>query len=183
MGEIGNMSNNEQNGDMGNDAARGSNRSDCARSHGGSCADALGIGNPIVSGEERCIQPILYTGAAMPSAEDAKNLKLTGALKGESVREEAPEELSLITGRPLKTPFSMESRTEVRDRTSGMAAVVWRKADKVDCALEGDILKVFDSVNGLGMDIEKLVRTIGSIDGVVRVQITDADGCGVVSYF
>lgn len=100
------------------------------------------------------------------------------AKRAEELMRVKPED---ITGRSARPALFWESMTEVKDANSGARIRVWRKIEECPEYNDIEILMALQKTP-VRAKMKDIFDVLSSIEGVVAIELTDANGCGGVMY-
>lgn len=90
--------------------------------------------------------------------------------------------INLITGKPPQKPIFYESMTQIICPHTKARIRVWRKTLELMEYPDEAVLLVFKMIPD-GVSMKELIEIISSVEGVVAIELTDANGLGAVAYY
>ena len=103
--------------------------------------------------------------------------------------EQLNEKANIEAGKPSvpnlavgPAPLRYESVTEARDQHSGARIRVWRKSAELPEYNDVEIQLVINKIPGRAT-MKQVYGYLSAIEGVTKVELTDANGLGAVAFF
>lgn len=106
-----------------------------------------------------------------------------GKSPAEILRENVKDQVTKIIGdRKIRAPIFMESMTQAEDPVTGARIRVWRAETETPEYNDTELQLLINKIPGRS-SMQDVINILSTVERVTAVELVDAQGNGVVSYF